>query len=229
MINNNLIQNLRELNHNINKLDNEINYLTASVHSIKKSDKYIKGHRILKESPEEFINNHLSLVGTILGVISISILILMICIIIVDNRSWWNLLWILPLSWLVSIIKEVIYNVFCRFNSSVRFYKKSLIDICQLEEEIKNSKIEVQQKNNEFGFFVEKNVIPMVHQVGLISLSEINHNFLQNLVNFEFLDSILKKEADKGKLQKIKMNNNEVMYKSLINEPKIKKYYIDYD
>ena len=69
----------------------------------------------------------------------------------------------------------------------------------------------------------------MVHQRGLISFKEVSQNILQNLVNEEFLKGLLQKEIGKGNLQKIKMTDGEDMYKSLINEPKIRKEYISFD
>jgi hypothetical protein len=222
MINNQFISNLRKLNHNINQTNGEIDYLTSCISSIKESNKYVKGYQLVEEVPDKLIEKYHPLVAIIP-------VIIMIFIIIFFDKNWLHILWSPLVSALISMVFFVIYDVYCRFNSSVKFYKKSLVEILQLEEKMKKLIAEVQQKDNEFGIFVEQNVIPMVHQSGLISLSEINHNLLQYLVNSDFLESILQKEAGKGNLQKIKMNHNEVMYKSLINEPKIKKNYINYD
>lgn len=233
MINNQFILNLRKLNQNINQMHGEINYLTTRVNSIKSMNLYVKGSQVLKKTPEEFIKNHFPFFETFFGIITVSFIIVIIFIIIFYNMSWWNILWVFPLFWLMDfiayIIDNIIYKGYCIFSSSVKFYKKSSVDIHHLEEEVKKLTAKAQQESNKFRTLIEQNVIPMVHESGLISLNEICHNLLHDLVNLDFLESILQKEAGKGNLQKIKMIHNEVMYKSLINEPKIKKNYINYD
>ncbi|MCF0263425.1 hypothetical protein KW868_02925 [Acinetobacter guillouiae] len=233
MINNKLISNLRKLNQNINQMHGEINYLTSRINLIKSMDLYVKGSQVFKKNPEEFIKNHFPFFETLFGVITIFFIVIIVCIVFFNNMSWWNLLWVFPLFWLMNffayIIDNIIYKGYCIFSSSVKFYKKSSVDIHHLEEEVKKLTAKAQQESNKFRNFIEQNVIPMVHESGFISLNEICHNLLHNLVNLDFLESILQKEADKGNLQKIKMSHNEVMYKSLINEPKIRKNYINYD
>lgn len=222
MIDNTFISSLRKLNHNINQMDGEINYLISCISSIKESNKYMRGYYLVEELPDKLVEKYHPLVA----IIPIIILIL---IILFFNKSWLHMLWFPFLGALIFMVFFVMYDVYCRFDSSVKFYKKSLMEVSQLEEKIKILRTGVQHKNNEYGSYVEKNVIPMVHQNGLITFSEVNHNLLQGLVNSDFLESVLQKEVNNGNLQKIKMNHNEVMYKSLINEPNIKKNYINYD
>jgi len=219
------IHNLKKINLSSARLNESICNSNSSISNIKNSNNYIKGYKILnKESSfRAFLMGVLMLVATFISLY-----------LALEERTWGKGILSFIVCWVISacVIDYGISPIISWIESmrpSVKFYKNLLVEIEHLEEKIRNSTASIQQKDYEFGVCVEQNVIPMVHQRGLISFKEVSQNILQNLVNEEFLKGLLQKEIGKGNLQKIKMTDGEDMYKSLINEPKIRKEYISFD
>ncbi len=221
----NFIYSLEKIHSDIANLNQWISSCKNSIDNIRNSDNYIKGLKILnKES-----NFRAFLMGIlILVVIFISLYVA------IEERTWGKgiLTFIVFFVFLGFIIDYGISPIITWIESkrlAVKKYKNLLIEIEQLDKRIRSLTTKVQQKEHEFGVCVEQNIIPMVHQNGLISFKEISQNLLGNLVNEDFLKGVLQEEVGKGNLQKIQMNKGDTMYKSLINEPYIKKQYISYD
>lgn len=209
---------LEEDNKNIYEMKKTINHLYGVMDSIRESKEYVKGRNILYT-----IQNNIRIFK------NYSYYIIILFLIFYFFVEW--LLFAFCFCVIVVGLYFLICNLIILNISSVRFYKKSLVDLNIISNKLEILEKELNQKEYENHIFLVDHLTIAVHNAGLITLNDLYFDFTDTLVEAHVIANILQNEITKGVLQKMKISNGEIdiLYKSLINKKDIKKVYMNFD